>query len=49
MPGRGHIEQLPDGGEHRTGVWIANQRQRRDRLHPDQLRALANLGIDWAQ
>ncbi|MFJ3883337.1 Helicase associated domain protein [Streptomyces sp. NPDC090077] len=47
-PGRGHVERLPDGSEHRTGVWVANQRQRRDRLHPDQLRALADLGFEWA-
>lgn len=38
---RGHVERLPDGGEHRTGVWIANQKQRRDRLTPEQLAALA--------
>ncbi|MEU3317352.1 helicase associated domain-containing protein [Streptomyces sp. NPDC006662] len=47
-PGRSHVERLPDGSEHRTGVWLANQRQRRDRLHPDQLRALADLGMEWA-
>ncbi|MGW5402540.1 helicase associated domain-containing protein [Streptomyces sp. NPDC003952] len=47
-PGRGHVELLPDGSEHRTGVWIVNQKQRRDRLHPEQLSALADLGIDWA-
>ncbi|RKT02173.1 helicase-like protein [Streptomyces sp. 3211.6] len=47
-PGRGHVERLPDGSEHRTGVWLANQRQRRDRLHPDQLQALADLGQEWA-
>ncbi|KPI33191.1 helicase-associated protein [Actinobacteria bacterium OV450] len=49
LPGRSHVEHLPDGTEHRTGVWIANQKQRRDRLHPDQLEALANLGIHWEQ
>lgn len=48
MPGRAHIEQLPDGTAHRTGVWIANQKQRCERLHPGQLAALAELGIDWA-
>ncbi|MFF4371717.1 hypothetical protein [Streptomyces sp. NPDC001594] len=48
LPGRAHIERLPDGTEHRTGVWIVNQKQRRDRLHPDQLRALADLGLDRA-
>ncbi|MDA5283898.1 helicase associated domain-containing protein [Streptomyces sp. Isolate_45] len=48
LPGRGHVEELPDGTAHRTGVWIVNQKQRRDRLHADQLAALAALGIDWA-
>ncbi|MGW7344980.1 helicase associated domain-containing protein [Streptomyces sp. NPDC054854] len=48
VPGRGHVEELPDGTAHRTGVWIANQKQRRERLHPDQLAALAELGVDWA-
>ncbi|WP_350206582.1 Helicase associated domain protein [Streptomyces sp. 2P-4] len=47
-PGRSHVERLPDGSEHRTGVWLANQRQRRDRLSAEQLQALAHLGIDWA-
>ncbi|MFF4323346.1 helicase associated domain-containing protein, partial [Streptomyces sp. NPDC001568] len=48
LPGRGHVKELPDGTEHRTGVWIVNQKQRRDRLQADQLAALAALGIDWA-
>ncbi|GLX19455.1 hypothetical protein Slala02_27690 [Streptomyces lavendulae subsp. lavendulae] len=47
-PGRSHVEQLPDGSEHRTGVWLANQRQRRDRLNTGQLAALAELGMEWA-
>ncbi|MFI5983580.1 Helicase associated domain protein [Streptomyces sp. NPDC051555] len=47
-PGRAHVERLADGSEHRTGVWLANQKQRRDRLGADRLRALADLGIDWA-
>ncbi|MFG2880685.1 helicase associated domain-containing protein [Streptomyces sp. NPDC048337] len=49
MPRRGHIEQLPDGSSHRTGIWIANQKQRRDRLHPEQLSVLAELGVEWAR
>ncbi|MGE7391584.1 Helicase associated domain protein [Streptomyces sp. NPDC004126] len=50
LPGRQHVEHLPDGGGgHRTGVWLANQRQRRDRLDAGQLRALAGLGVQWAQ
>ncbi|MEU8466283.1 helicase associated domain-containing protein [Streptomyces sp. NPDC029003] len=49
LPGRGHVELLPDGMEHRTGVWIVNQKQRRGRLTPDQLAQLAELGVDWAR
>ncbi|MFE4265421.1 helicase associated domain-containing protein [Streptomyces sp. NPDC056883] len=49
LPGRGHVELLPDGGEHRTGVWIVNQKQRRGRLTPEQLAQLAELGIGWAR
>ncbi|MFF4646536.1 hypothetical protein [Streptomyces sp. NPDC001389] len=48
MPGRSHVEALPDGTAHRTGVWLANQRQRRDRLDTGQLEALAGLGVQWA-
>ncbi|MEU4730394.1 Helicase associated domain protein [Streptomyces sp. NPDC023588] len=47
MPGRGAIEQLPDG-PHRVGIWIGNQKARRDRLDQTQLAALAELGVDWA-
>ncbi|MFE3760473.1 Helicase associated domain protein [Streptomyces sp. NPDC059104] len=47
-PGRSHVERLPDGSEHRTGIWLANQKQRRDRLHPAHLEALAALGVKWA-
>ncbi|MFE5773912.1 Helicase associated domain protein [Streptomyces sp. NPDC056485] len=49
QPGRSHVEHLPDGTAHRTGVWLANQKQRRDRLDPAQLEALSGLGIHWAQ
>ncbi|MEU9421118.1 helicase associated domain-containing protein, partial [Streptomyces sp. NPDC048272] len=48
LPGRAHVEQLPDG-EHHTGIWISNQKQRRDKLNPTQLTALAQLGIHWAR
>ncbi|WP_404962708.1 Helicase associated domain protein [Streptomyces sp. 147326] len=47
LPGRGAIEQLPDG-PHRVGIWIGNQKARRDKLDPAQLAALADLGVDWA-
>ncbi|MEU3405341.1 hypothetical protein ABZ766_15570 [Streptomyces sp. NPDC006670] len=49
LPGRAHVERLPDGTDHRTGVWIANQRQRRERLAARQLADLADLGVEWAQ
>ncbi|MGW0394384.1 helicase associated domain-containing protein [Streptomyces sp. NPDC003042] len=49
LPGRAHVEHLPDGTAHRTGVWIVNQKQRRDRLDAAQLAALAALGVEWAQ
>ncbi|MFD9622118.1 helicase associated domain-containing protein [Streptomyces virginiae] len=48
MPGRAVVEQLPDGTEHRTGIWIGNQKARRDKLDQAQLAALAEAGVDWA-
>ncbi|MEU9031936.1 Helicase associated domain protein [Streptomyces sp. NPDC048383] len=49
LPGRGDVQVLADGSEHRTGIWIGNIKARRDRLSPDQLAALAELGADWAR
>ncbi|WP_158781196.1 hypothetical protein [Streptomyces sp. NRRL S-237] len=49
LPGRAHVERLPDGSEHRTGIWISNQKARRDKIRPAQLAALADLGVQWAQ
>ncbi|WP_327739917.1 hypothetical protein OG749_44765 [Streptomyces nojiriensis] len=46
MPGRVVVERLPDGSEHRTGIWISNQKQRRDKLDQAQIAA---LGVDWAR
>ncbi|MEU0837739.1 Helicase associated domain protein [Streptomyces sp. NPDC005969] len=46
--GRQHVEQLPDGTSVRLGVWLSNQKSRRDRLSEQQLAALANLGLQWA-
>ncbi|WP_030935696.1 helicase associated domain-containing protein, partial [Streptomyces sp. NRRL B-24720] len=46
--GRSHVEELPDGTSVRLGVFLSNQKSRRDRLTEDQLAALANLGYDWA-
>ncbi|MFG2622750.1 Helicase associated domain protein [Streptomyces sp. NPDC048507] len=49
LPGRGAVETLPDGTGHRVGVWLMNQKQRRERLAPAQRRVLAGLGVDWAR
>jgi hypothetical protein len=46
--GRGHVEELPDGTMVRLGVFLSNQKSRRDRLSEQQLAALAELGYDWA-
>ncbi|MCX4722258.1 Helicase associated domain protein [Streptomyces virginiae] len=48
LPGRAVVERLPDGTEHRTGIWIGNQKARRDKLDQTQLTALAELGVHWA-
>ncbi|MEU6315684.1 hypothetical protein [Streptomyces sp. NPDC047014] len=48
MPSRSAVQTLDDGTVHRTGIWIGNQKQRRDRLSSGQLAALAALGVDWA-
>ncbi len=45
---RGHVEQLKDGTEVRLGVWIMNQKTRRERLDARQRAALAELGYAWA-
>jgi hypothetical protein len=46
--GRQHVEELPDGTSVRLGVFLSNQKNRRDRLTDDQLAALAHpvrLGV----
>ncbi|MFD9523715.1 helicase associated domain-containing protein, partial [Streptomyces sp. NPDC059979] len=48
LPGRGVVQEMPDGDIHRVGVWLANQKQRRNKLHQAQRAALAELGVDWA-
>ncbi|WP_392893002.1 hypothetical protein [Streptomyces sp. LN699] len=48
LPGRGGIQVLADGSEHRTGIRIGNTKGHRDRLNPAQLAALAELGVEWA-
>ncbi|MEU3735304.1 Helicase associated domain protein [Streptomyces sp. NPDC033538] len=46
--GRAHIEELPDGSVIRLGVFLSNQKARRDRLDAKQRAALAELGYIWA-
>ncbi|MFJ2751230.1 Helicase associated domain protein [Streptomyces sp. NPDC087297] len=48
LPGRAGVQETPDGDIRRVGVWLANQKQRRDRLDQAQRAALAELGVDWA-
>ncbi|MFI9630769.1 Helicase associated domain protein [Streptomyces sp. NPDC052042] len=48
---RGHVERVViDGQEHhhKLGVWLSNAKIRRDKLAPEQLDALRELGMDWA-
>ncbi|WP_406503263.1 helicase associated domain-containing protein [Streptomyces sp. NBC_00212] len=48
---RQHTEQITvDGQDHdvRPGVWVSNQKNRRDKLNEQQLAQLAALGLDWA-
>jgi hypothetical protein len=50
---RGHAEEIAVDGEPepvviKLGVWTSNVRSRRDKLTPEQLDALRELGIDWA-
>ncbi|MFE7793758.1 helicase associated domain-containing protein [Streptomyces sp. NPDC057460] len=46
--GRGHVEELPDGTTVRLGVFLSNQKARRDKLNADQRRTLTELGLEWA-
>ncbi|WP_107382763.1 helicase associated domain-containing protein [Streptomyces agglomeratus] len=47
---RAHTEILKDCGTPvRLGVWLSNQKNRRNRLTDDQLAALAALGLEWAE
>ena len=50
---RGHAEEITLDGETepvavRLGVWVSNTKTRRDKLTPEQLKALRELGIQWA-
>ncbi|MFD7342053.1 helicase associated domain-containing protein [Streptomyces violascens] len=47
---RQHTERITvDGQDHdvRLGVWVSNQKSRRDKLNEQQLAQLAELGMDW--
>jgi hypothetical protein len=46
--GRAHVEELPDGTMIKLGVFLSNQKARRDRLDAQQRAALAELGYVWA-
>ncbi|MFD4237155.1 Helicase associated domain protein [Streptomyces sp. NPDC058542] len=50
---RGAVVEIAVDGEAepvpvKLGVWISNTKSRKDRLDPNQLAALAKLGMDWA-
>ncbi|HCA87777.1 MAG TPA: helicase [Streptomyces sp.] len=50
---RGHSEEIAVDGEEpvvvKLGVWISNTKSRRDKLTQEQLGALRELGVDWAE
>ncbi|GAA3482253.1 hypothetical protein [Streptomyces yanii] len=48
MVGRQHVEELPDGTTVRLGMFLSNQKSRRDKLTDQQLAQLAELGLAWA-
>lgn len=50
---RGHGEQITVDGQTepvtvKLGIWISNTKSRRDKLTPEQLGALQELGVEWA-
>ncbi|MFA7767779.1 Helicase associated domain protein [Streptomyces sp. NRRL S-448] len=45
---RTHVEVLDDGSEVKLGIWLTNTKSRRAKLGADQLKVLADLGLDWA-
>ncbi|WP_369395577.1 Helicase associated domain protein (plasmid) [Streptomyces sp. CG1] len=45
---RAHVERLEDGTEVKLGVFLSNSKSRRAKLTNDKLKALADLGLDWA-
>lgn len=49
LPARSVVGVLPDGADHRTGIWYGNLKARRDKLGQAQLAALAELGAARAR
>lgn len=50
---RSHSEQIAVDGQTepvtvKLGVWVSNTKTRRDKLAPEQLDALRELGVEWA-
>ncbi|MFD8251315.1 DEAD/DEAH box helicase [Streptomyces werraensis] len=45
---RAHVERLEDGTDVKLGVFLSNTKSRRAKLTTDKLRALADLGLEWA-
>ncbi|WP_461090779.1 helicase associated domain-containing protein [Streptomyces incanus] len=50
---RDHSEQITADGETepvtvKLGVWVSNTKTRRDKLTPEQVDALRELGVEWA-
>ncbi|MBZ9593625.1 Helicase associated domain protein [Streptomyces erythrochromogenes] len=45
---RTHVEVLDGGPEVKLGIWLTNTKSRRAKLGADQLKVLADLGLDWA-
>ncbi|GAB2462648.1 helicase associated domain-containing protein [Streptomyces incanus] len=41
------VEVMRDGTETKLGIWYSNTKTRRDKLTPEQLDALRELGVDW--
>jgi Helicase associated domain len=45
----GHVRVLQSHREHgfNLGIWVNNQRSRKERLTPDQIKRLDSLGFSW--
>ncbi|MDX3538977.1 helicase associated domain-containing protein [Streptomyces sp. MB09-01] len=47
VPGT-RVEVLDGGAEVKLGIWLTNTKSRRTKLGAEQLKVLADLGLDWA-